>query len=325
MYSLFLYTLFFSSAAIIGIGVWESKKRTSIDWIIRIALLSLLLFPAFLCLPKWHVLPAPSGLHALMETASQESPKWLIFLWGNGMLFCLIRISASIWQLQKWQKSSKPLTDSSLLLRLRHCCQKINYRGAIHLRETPSSFGPAAAGYFSAKIFLPLHWREWPESTLDAVLLHEISHHAHRDPLWRLLNLCSSSLHWYNPLVIWLSRKWVDQSEYRCDRLVVKGGISKQTYANILCDLASSAPYSAMAMATPSSLEKRVRRLGEKSDSSSDFWIYLACGILILGALAVATLRPAEDPSETLPPTQEDTQIRIEANPFPDDAADDQP
>jgi len=320
MYSLFLYTWIFSAAALLVIAWMERKNAEATYRITRAALTALLMLPAMLLLPEWHVLPANTQIHPMIEIARQSSPLWLKLLWGIGVFFCLAKIAASFWQLRRWRMASIAITDTELMAQVKNCCERIGHQGNLEIRQLHGDGGPAASGYFRATIYLPEHWRDWSETTRDAVLLHEISHHLNRDPFWRLLSLCARSLHWFNPCVAWLSHKWVDHSEYNCDARVIKSGFRKDTYAHILCDLASSAPYSAMAMAAPSSLEKRIRKLGTNMQTHHHLWIYLVITALIFTALSLAVLRPAKDPGSPLPPTLEDTELRLEADPFPADA-----
>jgi beta-lactamase regulating signal transducer with metallopeptidase domain len=320
MYSLFLYTWVFSAAVLVVICWMERNNAEGTYKITRAALTALLFLPAMLLLPEWHILPANTQLHPIIEVARQSSPLWLKLLWGVGVVFCLIKIAASFWQLRRWRIASSAVTDAELLAQAKTCCQRIGHMGELEIRQLQGDGGPAASGYFRATIYLPHHWQQWTGTTRDAVLLHEISHHLNRDPFWKLLSLCARSLHWFNPCVAWLTQKWDDHSEYHCDARVIKSGFRKETYAHILCDLASSAPYSAMAMAAPSSLEKRIRKLSTNVQTHHHLWIYALSTALILTALALAVLRPARDPGTPLSPTPEDTDLRLQANPFPADA-----
>ena len=317
MNPLFFYACIFSVLAYLTIGLVDRNNTINSQGLTRLALLMLICLPALLLLPKWHVASAPAGLHRMIEAAEQSTPTWLWIFWLLGALVCLIRVAISLWQLHVWKKNSTEITTSPLVNEVRSCREKMNYPRGIALRVLDNHKGPAACGILRPTIYLPRNWQNWTEETLRAVLLHEIGHHVSRDPLWRMVSLISTSIHWYNPFVCWLSSKQQLQSEIACDDRVVRSGFHQDAYANILCDLASHAPHSAMAMASPGGLETRVRQLGLKRTQPGRLWLTVFMFVLLLSALILAILRPSHDPGMPLPPTPEDSRLRLQADPFP--------
>src|SRR5258708_3530053 len=84
--------------------------------------------------------------------------------------------------------ASQPIRESSATARL-----------VAHARADGLSFVPQAAestvisvpvtmGILRAIVFLPATWRTWDEAKLDAVVAHEVSHVARRDPLTQRLS-----------------------------------------------------------------------------------------------------------------------------------------
>lgn len=100
----------------------------------------------------------------------------------------------------------------------------------------------------------------------------------------------------------WLSRRLALQSEVVCDARVIRSGFRKDHYAHILCDLASHAPYSAVAMASPSGLEWRVRHLGRATFPLTRWWFAVLVLALVVCAICLSVLRPARDPGTPSPP-----------------------
>lgn len=317
MNPLFLYACLFSLCAVATVILLEKKQLIGGHRITRFALLLLLLIPLLLLLPKWYVLPSHASIYPWTEAANQSTPLWLTVLWISGTTVCIVRLLRSAWQLRQWQKHSTLLDDSRLLALLRECCVQQNFHRPVTLRALHQSGAPAAYGWKRPVIYLPADWKTWPESTMRAVLLHEVGHHVSRDPLWRLISLLGSSLHWYNPCVHWLSRRLDLQSEVVCDARVIGSGFRKDQYAHILCDLASHAPYSAVAMASPSGLEWRVRHLGRTTYPLTRWWLVVLMVTLLLCAFSLSILRPASDPGTPVAPTLEDAAERLNANPFP--------
>lgn len=319
MNPLFLYACVFSLLAFTMVSLLAKRHALQGYRVTRLALLLLLAIPLLLFLPKIHCLPSNPSVFRVTEAANQSTPYWLVALWLSGAVICLVRLIFSIVQLASWKRNSQSIDNPGLLAMLRECQQQQGYARPIELRAHRAKTSPVASGIFQAMIFLPRDWSEWSPMTMRAVLLHEIGHHRSRDPLWRLLSLICTSLHWYNPFVTWLSKQLQLQSEVACDASVINSGFQQEQYAHILCDLASAAPYSAMAMASPSGLEMRVRQLGTKQKPAKRWGLYSVMIVLLAAAIAVSILRPAHDPGAPLPPTSEDTQLRLNADPFPQD------
>jgi beta-lactamase regulating signal transducer with metallopeptidase domain len=317
MNPLFLYACVFSFASVALVWWLERRSGNGSERLIRFSLLLLLLMPALLCLPKWHILPAPATVFPVMEAANQSTPHWLWWLWSIGMSLCVIRLFLSVYQLRRWKKNSHPVSDTVMLDALASCAQHQGFTRPIDLRLLNDHAGPAACGWRKPIIYLPADSKKWSAETLRAVLLHEIGHHVSHDPLWRIISLLSRSLHWYNPFVSWLAKQLHHQSEVACDARVIHAGFRKENYAHILCDLAAHAPQSAMAMASPSGLEKRVRQLGKNISPIPRVWLITWLVSLFLLALCVSILRPARDPGTPIAPTNEDAALRLQADPFP--------
>lgn len=317
MNPLFLYACLFSFCAVATVILLEKKHIIGGHRITRFALLLLLLIPLLLLLPKWYVLPSHASYYSWTEAANESTPLWLAALWISGAVACIARLLRSAWHLHQWKRNSTLLDDAALLALLHECCEQQKFSRKVSVRALKNSGGPAAYGFFHPVIYLPVDWKEWPASTLRAVLLHEVGHHVSRDPLWRLISLLGSSLHWYNPCVHWLSRRLDLQSEVVCDARVIHSGFRKDHYAHILCDLASHAPYSAVAMASPSGLEWRVRHLGRTTFPLTRWWLAVLLLALFLCAFCLSILRPARDPGTPIAPTAEDAAERLDANPFP--------
>lgn len=55
------------------------------------------------------------------------------------------------------------------------------------------------------------------------ILLHELTHYRRKDLLSKLLMLCTTAMHWFNPLIYVLAKLVVSQCEISCDEKVVEG------------------------------------------------------------------------------------------------------
>lgn len=84
---------------------------------------------------------------------------------------------------------------------------------------------------------------EMPEEELALMLRHELTHLRRRDVAYKLLMQMARIVHWFNPLVWWMSREAGQNLELCCDGDVVRGrdGTFRRTYGDILLKTAAGA------------------------------------------------------------------------------------
>ena len=251
-------------------------------------------------LPKCEVLPATAP--AALETKDASWGVWLIGIWSVGFLWQLLRLGIASIKLESWKRRSAALERIEGIPILR--CGRID--------------SPVAAGIWNPVILVPPTWHEWSESCRHSVVQHELEHHQRHDPLWRLLAALTCAVHWYHPLVHWMSKRYIMQSEFACDTAVLRAGIEPKSYARTLCDVATRltlAP-TAVAMAQHHSLDKRVRRLLRPPSGNSRLIPLLSLALLAtLTASALAILGRKPVVINTVP--REEVELRLSANPFP--------
>jgi len=98
---------------------------------------------------------------------------------------------------------------------------------------------PVLAGLIRPKIILPtsLH-PDSPECQM--ILAHENVHRRRLDNLWRLLALCITCLHWFNPFAWIMLKSFLTDMELSCDETVVKrySKEERKAYAGALLNFA---------------------------------------------------------------------------------------
>ena len=75
---------------------------------------------------------------------------------------------------------------------------------ALPVYEVEGLPSPCLFGLFHPAIYLTPEAARLPEGERRHVLAHELTHYAHKDPIWAALRCLCLALHWYNPLV-WLA------------------------------------------------------------------------------------------------------------------------
>lgn len=265
-----------------------------------LVLLMLAAFPLLSLLPKVEV----GGLPATPALAGS----WLGWIWAVGALLFSLRLVIALIQLTQWRRHSVAVED----------VEYANHRPEIRVLEGLS--GPVAAGVFRPLILVPPAWRDWSSDLKNTVVAHESAHHARHDPLWRAVAAISCTLHWFNPLVWWMSARLADQCEYACDEQVIKNGVSVRSYARDLCDAASvcRAPATTLAMASRSGLESRVKRMLTPPPACSPVSVLCLAMLAFTGAIALAVME--REPSVWVPSIDvEEMRTRLQADPFPAD------
>lgn len=126
------------------------------------------------------------------------------------------------------------LTAAALYLLTRRELNK-----AVRIRDTlyrsDMLISPVLIGVFKPRIILPPGLD--PDSNEGRmVLAHENVHRRRRDNLWRVLAVCVTCLHWFNPLA-WVALKvFMSDMERSCDEAVVKdyAADERKAYAHTL-------------------------------------------------------------------------------------------
>lgn len=269
--------------------------RLTISLLILLAALPLM--SAFL--PKIDVFRAPTEAPAPEGTFSWGS--MIVAVWSVGFLIQLARIVAALISLERWKNESTEVAQEA----------------GVSIRESARVSGPVAAGIRRPVIFVPHDWKTWGDESRRVVIEHELAHHRRRDPLWRLLATFARSVHWYHPLVHWMSKRFVEQCEFACDAIVLKNGVSSKAYARVLCEFAGAKSPSplAAAMAEQSSLECRVLRILQPATEKRNSAL---AALGLMGLLAACSLSMIGQKQNRLDPVPaKEIELRLTADPFP--------
>jgi TonB family protein len=195
--------------------------------------------------PQPEQAPAPASTPA----------SWLLPVWLCGVVFVLARVA--IGHVRIWRTLRKAVSVDDAGWR-----EKLGPdAGRVSLRRSVETEVPVSYGFLHPVILLPAQSTEWDEARLEIVLLHEMTHIRRRDGVARLIAQFACAVYWANPLA-WLAAARLRQEQERsCDDAVVAAGATRSTYAEHLVALAGSVSESAIAMASLSGLEQRVRAL----------------------------------------------------------------
>jgi uncharacterized protein (TIGR03435 family) len=133
------------------------------------------------------------------------------------------------------------------------------------VRESAEVVSPVTVGILRPAMLLPLDWRNWNSTMLNAVVAHEHSHIRRRDPAVQFLSAIHRALLWGNPLSWVLHRNIVRTAEEISDDEAITATRDRASYAEILLAFmqrgaAHSAPHG-IPMARYDRPENRIRRI----------------------------------------------------------------
>lgn len=167
---------------------------------------------------------------------------------------------------------------------------------------------PGVSGIFRSRIHIPrelLH--SLAPDELEAVLLHELAHIRRRDNLWRILQTVIVCLCWFHPLVWWLHRRLMLESERACDEAVVRRTRNGEVYAQGLFKAARFAlgldvpGFSGMARSgLKTRLAAVLKPIKEKDHPMLRLSLILLVGIGFVGTSGAIAADPAAQKSEVL-------------------------
>jgi multidrug efflux pump subunit AcrA (membrane-fusion protein) len=166
---------------------------------------------------------------------------------------------------------------------------------AIEIRECDRAASPLTLGIFRPAIVLPQDWRDWPQTTLRAVLAHERSHVRRRDPALQLVSTLHRSVLWHSPASWLLHRSIVRIAEEVSDEDAVAESQDRASYARMLLDfMQRGSAWEGVPMARYGSPEKRIERI--LSGAASGRIARWKVAALAVAALPLAYVTAAAQP-----------------------------
>lgn len=178
------------------------------------------------------LISAESNGHAGATDATLAWQTVMLTLWllgFVGVMICMAVRSHAIARLLRNERQPFSETHSRQLQRL---ATRVGLApGKVTGWTTTANVSPGVTGYFRSRVHIPrelLH--NLSSDECEAVLLHELIHVVRKDNLWHLLQTLVVCVCWFHPLVWWMHRRMLFESERACDEAVVSLTGNAETY-----------------------------------------------------------------------------------------------
>lgn len=154
------------------------------------------------------------------------------------LIFLLVRLLASISRVACIGNSSEYLRSGESFELLQSLRAKLSISRKVNLGLSESIHSPVSSGMVAPLILLPITALDWDKSTIESVLIHELSHIKRFD--WLIMIICYvlASINWFNPLAWYALKKMKSEAEYCCDSAVLESGKSHFALAEDLVKVA---------------------------------------------------------------------------------------
>jgi beta-lactamase regulating signal transducer with metallopeptidase domain len=252
------------------------------------------------------VAPATNTFAETQQAASAprlpiDWTKLALIVWLSGAIVALIALFASTLRVLRMQRLSTPVHSGPLVELIAQLARRLNLARAPRLHMGDAHAMPMVWGLFRPVLLLPSGAVKWPQSRLQAVILHELAHVRRRDALTQLLAELARALYWCNPLVWLAARQLYLERELACDDIVLNAGTRPSEYAGELLDLVRTmrstraTALAAIAMARPSQLKARLHAVLDEARSHrtlSRVFATTTAVLAVLLMLPLAALQP---------------------------------
>lgn len=159
-----------------------------------------------------------------------------LLIWGTGTMVCFFVGAVRIIRFQKLLKHVQP-APAELQQRARTLGARIGLKSVPRVDLISVAISPLLWACFTrARIILPAQLlQELNDAEVEALLLHELAHYRRGDHWVRLLELLTTGLYWWYPVVWWVRREIRVIEETCCDAWVIQADPDKRrAYAEVL-------------------------------------------------------------------------------------------
>ncbi|HJQ38898.1 MAG TPA: M56 family metallopeptidase [Thermoanaerobaculia bacterium] len=205
---------------------------TRAEWRYPVACIAFFAVPVAAVASRWK--PAPIALDGVVDSWH----RWIVAGWSVGVCAQAIPLFFAVRQLVRLRRNGERAEDE-LMQRFEVLREAMRVRFHVELRVISEKLAPMAFGLVRPVIVFPLALLlRLPQDEVDAVLLHELAHLRRRDPWINAAQIVVESLFFFNPALLWISKRIRAERELCCDALVLTSGGGRIEYARALAGMA---------------------------------------------------------------------------------------
>jgi len=230
----------------------------------------------------------------------------------TGAVLGLIRLLVGLWGIRLCRRLGRSVKEPELIELLESLRVEMQCHKSVDLYEVPDLGTAATAGWRRPLILLPEDCRTWDDGERRAVLAHELAHIVRADYAAGLLARLTLALHFYHPLVRWMTGRLLAQQELAADALGARFGGGRDSYLLALSRLAlrqnERASFWPARTFLPArgTLIRRIEMLTNMEVNGDRSWslrnrLLAACLLLAVGAGVLALPRPTRGGDEAVP------------------------
>ena len=227
-----------------------ARYRLGMGMLFAFALCPLLTLWKLLAQPAYIAASSTSGVMAVAASVMVETRgvgalltgfdallPWLVSAWSVGVLLLSLRA----WRDWRGLKSLIRMADPAPIWQSAAADLGRRFglrRGVVVLCSRVIST-PVLIGWLRPVILLPLAVASgFPAAQVELILAHELAHLRRLDPLANFFQVAVETMHFYHPVVRWISREVRNEREICCDRLALSlSGGSRREFVSTLAEL----------------------------------------------------------------------------------------
>ncbi|MBI3407303.1 MAG: M56 family metallopeptidase [Planctomycetes bacterium] len=185
-----------------------------------------------------------SSLHARSQDSDAGRLAWtaLGFAYLTGVIVASTRLLVGWLALCRLRRRIRAIVDPDLIGQFDAIRASLGCSPKVRVCESAVPGLTVTFGWRRPLILLPPEWRTWTMDERGAVLAHELAHVHHRDYLIGFLTRICQAIHFYHPLVHWLSAQARWRQELAADSEAAALVESRTTYWKVLARMALRLP-----------------------------------------------------------------------------------
>ena len=182
--------------------------------------------------------PSPEVQPVSTWMLTSQTPELVVSIWalGSGVWFLV-----AVWRIARFQQLLRQSQPAPQMItdRMERLAAELGLRSTPRAYIVTGTLSPCVWSLTGRPVLIVPEalWDRLDQAQQEALLLHELAHIKRRDPIVRMVELASTALHWWNPILWWARRGLHQAEEQCCDAWVVHARPGSTTaYAQALVE-----------------------------------------------------------------------------------------